>query len=117
MNISDINGNLTHRSDILRNNGVGNSGQVEPSSQGASSTEARDAGDRVEISDDARDALKDARKAEELIFARKALGNLPSLSEERIEELADRIKSGYYQQHDVLEKVAQRAGGALKTDL
>lgn len=117
MNISDVNANISHRSDILRNNSVGNSGQLDASGKGASATEARESGDRVEISADARGASKDVRDAEELIFARKALDNVPSLSQERINELTNRIKSGYYQQTDVIDQIAKRAGSDLAQKL
>lgn len=117
MNISDVNANPTHRSALVRNNSVGNSGQVDPSASDATSAESREAGDRVEISDKARAALKDARKSEELTFARKALDNVPSMSDERIAELTNRIKSGYYQQPDILDQVARRAGGDLASGL
>lgn len=115
MNISDV--NATHRTDLIRNNNVGNSGQVDSSSQGASSAESREAGDRVEISDNARSALKDARKSEDLTFARKALDNVPSMSEERVAELTSRIKSGYYQQAEVIDQVARRVGSDLAEGL
>ncbi len=111
MNITDI--IATHRTELLRNNSVGNSGHVDSSSADDSSPETREAGDRVEISDDARSALKDARKSEDLTFARKALNGVPQMTEDRIAELTDRIKSGYYQQADVIDQIAGRAGDEL----
>lgn len=115
MNISDVNATRSHRSDHLKNGNVGNSNPVDPSSQGASSSDAKslNAGDRVEISDKARSALAEARQSEELSFARKALDNVPSLSEERIAELKDRIQSGHYQQPDVLGEIAKGAASEL----
>lgn len=115
MNISEVNAYSSQRSDIRRNDRVGNSEAVDTSSKDASSVESRDAGDRVEISDTARTASTDVRRAEELTFARKALDDVPSLSEERINELMSRIKSGYYQQPDVIDQLAKRAGGELAT--
>lgn len=117
MNISDVNATNPHRSGHLRNNDVGKTGAGDPSAQGSSSAESREAGDRVEISDRARTALQDARKAEDLNFARKALDNVPSMSEERVAELMNRIKTGYYQRQDVIDQVAKRAGNELASGI
>lgn len=113
MNISEVNAYSSQRSDIHRKDRIGNSETVDTSTKDAASLESRDAGDRVEISDSARSASKDVRRAEELTFARKALDDVPTLSEERISELMSRIKSGFYQQPDVVEQLAKRAGGEL----
>lgn len=108
MNISDLNASAL-RSDQLRNSSVA---RIDPASRGRTvSDEKTEANaDRVEISDKAREALSDARSTEELSFARKALDNVPELSEERTAQIQDRIKSGYYNRADVLNMVAERLG-------
>ncbi len=118
MNISDVNATSTPRTDLLKNNSVGTSGSVDSSIQGdATSDLVDDPADRVEISDEARIALSDARQSEELSFARTALESLPEMTEERIAELIDRIRSRYYQQADVLGNVSERVGDTLRNDV
>lgn len=115
MTITDVNAASTHRAESFRNNSVANAAPVEPVSRTRSASEKEGIPtDRVEISDKARTALADARKSEDLSFARSALDAVPSLSEARVSELTERIKSGYYQQADVLGQVAERAGNELK---
>jgi hypothetical protein len=115
MTITDVNAATTHRAESFKNNAVANATPPEPPSRVRSSSEKEGIPvDRVEISDKARTALADARKSEDLAFARKALDSIPSLSEERVSELTERINSGYYKQADVLGQVAERAGSELK---
>lgn len=118
MTISEINAAGTRHTDPLRHHGVGPTSPVDPSSKGRSPSEnVDDAGDRVEISERARTALADARKSDDLSFARTALDNAASMSEERAAELMERVKSGYYQQADVLGQITDRLIDELKNDV
>lgn len=118
MAISELSAAGTHHTDPLRHHSVGTTPPVDPSHKGRSSSEQiDDAGDRVEISERALAALADARKSEDLTFARTALDNTPSMSEERAAELLERIKSGYYEKADVLGQIADRVGDELKNGL
>lgn len=111
MNISDV--NASTRSDQLKNASIG---AIDPAASGraVSREESEPKSDRVEISNDARAALSQARSSEELAFARKALQGLPEMSEERTAELQNRIKSGYYGSPDVLRNVSERIAAALE---
>lgn len=115
MTITDVNAASTHRAESFTNNAVANATPVEPASRVRSSSEKEGIPvDRVEISDKARTALADARKSEDLAFARKALDSVSPLSEGRVSELTDRINNGYYKQADVIGQIAERAGSELK---
>ena len=103
MHISDVN-TTTHRSERLKNAGVGHTEPAAPSrptTEEGSETQA----DRVEISNDARNA---SSRSEEVAFARNALHNVPEMSAERTAQIKDRIQSGYYSSPDVLKSVAER---------
>lgn len=111
MNISDVNAS-THRTGHLKNAGVGSAEPVSPGRDAADEkTETRS--DRVELSDGARNV---SRSSEELSFARNALQNVPKLSEARTAQLQDRIRSGYYNNADVLQTIAERLGNELAGD-
>lgn len=118
MNISDVKATATPRLDLLKNNSVETSGSTEPPVREAVSRERADRSeDRVEISDEARASLSDARASDELSFARSALENLPPLTEDRITELTDRIKSRYYRQADVQGSISEMVGNELRKDI
>ena len=112
MNISEVNLNPSHRSDVRRNDGAGTADQADSSAKGAASSRSADVADRVEISESARKA-SEARGSADLEQARQALAGIPSLSTRRVDELMDRIKSGFYQESNVVEQVAKRAGEEL----
>jgi hypothetical protein len=115
MTIADVNATSTHRTDAGKNSQVGSIVPIDPSSRARSSSEeVKTEGDRVEISGRARTALAEARESEDLTFARNALADVPPLSSERISELTERINDGYYQQADVIGKIAERVGNELK---
>lgn len=111
MNISDVNAS-THRSDHLNQSNVGG---IDPAAKGrdVSEQQRQENADRIEISEQAQEALSKARTSDELTFARKALHSVPEMSAERTAEIQDRIKSGYYNRADVIENVADR----LSTEL
>lgn len=73
------------------------------------STESQNNGgssvDREKRSDD--DTHRREQEAE-LANVRDSLRNVPELSEERMVEIKDRIKRGYYSRSDVLERIAKR---------
>lgn len=109
MNIRDVQAGA-YRPDQLRSSSTKESEEVrsDAASSAGSRGEAAAAGDRVEISDQARTALTEGRKSSELQFARKALLDVPPLSEERMAEILDRITEGYYQKPEVVQQIAQR---------
>lgn len=107
MNISDVNAS-THRSDHPGKAGITGAEPAAPARE--ISEEARAKSDRVEISDRARSA---DGSSEEVAFARKALENIPELSEARTAQLKDHIQSGYYNRSDVLQRIAERLGNDL----
>lgn len=108
MHISDVNPS-THHSDHLKNSEIAGAEPIAPGREAAEENREVES-DRVEISEEARSA---ARSAEELSFARKALRNVPELSDARTAEITDRIKSGYYSRPDVIESIAERLGNEL----
>lgn len=112
MNISEVNLNPSHRSDVRRNDGAGTADQADSSAKGAAPTRSADVADRVEISESARRA-SEARGSTDLERARQALDGIPTLSTRRVDELMNRIKSGFYQDSSVVEQVAKRAGQEL----
>ena len=67
--------------------------------------------DRIELSDVVRGRLPNTQRGREIAFARKALQELPPLSEERLAKIQDRMESGFYSRTDVLQKVADRLAG------
>lgn len=71
--------------------------------------------DRVELSASAR--ASEAPATPELAFARKALENIPPLSQERVAEILDRIKNDYYSQPEVARDIAARVAANVSTDL
>lgn len=107
MTISDVNA-TTHRSDHLKNAGIGSAEPAAPSRE--ISEEAKAKSDRVEISDKAKSS---GRSSEDVAFARNALNSVPELSESRTALLKDRIQSGYYNSPDVLQSIAERLGNEL----
>ncbi len=69
--------------------------------------------DRIELSDVVRGRLPNTARGREIAFARKALQELPPLSEERLAKIRDRMESGFYTRPDVLLKVADRLAGEI----
>lgn len=62
--------------------------------------------------DDRNESASQERK-EDLTRARNALQSVPEMSEERIAEIRERIKRGYYKRSDVLERIAKRVSDRL----
>lgn len=54
----------------------------------------------------------DPRRSE-LTRARQILRDLPDVSDDRLEEIKDRIRHGYYSRADVLDRIARRLSGDL----
>ena len=96
--------------DHTRKAEAGASARTEPASEATPVSK-----DRVEISDAARAALADEqnREARDLAFAQKALKSLPSLSENRAADIANRIKNGYYNKPDAIKQIAQHLNTTL----
>ena len=108
MHISDVNAS-THRSEHLKNTGVGNTQPVSPG-QSAAEDQPEAKSDRVEISDNARSAN---RSSDDVAYARNALHSVPELSDARTAQITERIKSGYYNNPEVLQKISERLGNEL----
>lgn len=53
------------------------------------------------------------QQARDLSRARDVLRNVPEMSEERLEEIKERIKRGYYKRSDVMERIARRISDRL----
>ena len=69
--------------------------------------------DRVDISDAGRAAqAAETSQTEELAFARKAMLGIPPLDDSRMEDIFQRINSGFYSQPEV---VKQMAAGVMQT--
>ena len=73
---------------------------------------------RSDHADDARRwstgrTASERQQMRDLSRARDVLKNVPELSEERIEEIKDRIKRGYYKRSDVMERIARRISDRL----
>lgn len=65
--------------------------------------------DSVAISEEARRALaEDQKRLQEFEQARQAFDASPSLSEERINEIRERISSAYYSRPEILAQIASR---------
>ncbi len=80
----------------------------------SSAVPASEAADRVELSGAGREAS--ATGTPVLAFARKALENIPPLSQERVAEILDRIKSDYYEQPEVTRQIAQRVAASFREE-
>ncbi|WP_457651517.1 hypothetical protein [Rhodocaloribacter sp.] len=70
--------------------------------------------DRIELSDVVRGRLPNSERGREIAFARKALQELPPMSEERLAKIRDRMESGFYSRPEVLHKVAGRLADEVK---
>ncbi len=70
--------------------------------------------DRIELSDVVRGRLPHTRKGREIAFARKALDALPSLSEERMAKIRERMDNGFYARPEVMHKVAGRLADEMQ---
>ena len=75
---------------------------------------AAEAADRVELSDSGREASTAGTPV--LAFARKALENIPPLSQERVAEILERIKEDYYSQPEVTRQIAQRVASTFREE-
>ncbi|HEX7072011.1 MAG TPA: hypothetical protein VF190_14455 [Rhodothermales bacterium] len=116
MSIRDI--SLTPRhSDHLRNTSVSEtqtSATSEVKKQAQSAQAPESAKDRVEISEAGRKALAgSARSASEIEFARKALAEVPPLSDERIAQIRARLQEGFYLTKEAQDVVAAGLAATL----
>ena len=107
MNIHDINSGAL-RPDTLRLHSVENVGQpqAEAAAGEAADAKAAQTGDRVEISDTARSASQKDEIKREVEFARRAMYSMPPLSQDRAEEILDRLEQGHYNAPDVRMKLS-----------
>ncbi len=65
--------------------------------------------DRVELSEAARTAQAEAvAQQREIDFARRAMLSIPPLSQDRAEDILQRLQEGFYSQPEVLEQIAGR---------
>jgi hypothetical protein len=113
MNIRNVNLG-SERADAYRANPVA---EVARSGAGGGTQHANDVKaaiqDRVEISDAARAALSRQSGAPEVDFAKKALQELPPMSEKRAANILERVQNGFYSQPDVLLQIAERMSADL----
>jgi hypothetical protein len=110
MNIRDIKLNASHP-DPLRRNGIGESGKANGVAVNGKSQKLIEH-DRVEISHAARSAAYQA-PAPEIDFGKKALLGIPPLSEERVAEILERVREGFYSQPDALNVIVERLSSDL----
>ncbi len=106
MNVHDINFGV-QRPNQLRSHSVEkiNKLQAEAAAHEAADAKAASAGDRVEISDTAREAsTQENEHKREIEFARRAMDSMPPLSPDRTEEILDRLEQGHYNAPDVRVK-------------
>ena len=69
--------------------------------------------DRVDISDAGRAAqASETSQTEELALARKAMLGIPPLDDSRVEDIFQRINSGFYSQPEVVKQMAE---GVMQT--
>lgn len=108
MNVHDINAGA-RRPDPLRQRGVEhvNIPKAHTAPQDAAEAKAASVGDRVEISDTARAASSQENELKrEIEFARRAMYRMPPLSQDRAEEILDRLEEGHYNAPDVRMKLS-----------
>lgn len=114
MNIRDLKyGPLS--SGQVRSESVGQASNVnadDASAKAAGRTAASGSGDRVEISDAARAAAENTQ-SRELTFARKALLGIPPLSSDRVADILERVKEGYYSQPEVVKEISEKISSEL----
>lgn len=79
-----------------------------------SESSAAEASDRVELSASGREA--NAVGTPVLAFARKALENIPPLSQERVAEILERIKEDYYERPEVTRQIAERVAATFREE-
>lgn len=72
------------------------------------------AGDRLEISADARETFLSHVSGPDLDFARKALSKTPPLPNARIDQIIERLDSGYYATLGVLLNISIRMTPVLR---
>ena len=112
MNIHDL--HPSHRLDPQQNQQAGEARHVEPAHPGPSQgqeaqTSSEQIEDRVEISQEGREAQAQHEDAYPSIdFAKKALLDIPPLDPGRVEDIFKRIQAGYYSQPDVIKSTAQQ---------
>ncbi len=80
----------------------------------AAAVPATEQADRVELSASGREAQTVGTPV--LAYARKALENIPPLSQERVAEILDRIKEDYYKQPEVTRQIAQRVAATFREE-
>jgi hypothetical protein len=116
MSIRDI--SLTPRHpDHLKNTSVSEA-QTNAASEAKKQTQAAHAPDaakdRVEISEAGRKALAGStHSASEIDFARKALAETPSLSDERVAQIRARLQEGFYLTKEAQDVVAAGLAATL----
>ncbi len=103
-----------HRPDQV-GSGTEQAGQEAPvAAPDAAPSDAVEPRDRVEVSEESRRASREQDDLKpEIAFARQAMYNIPPLSEQRAEELVERLERGHYDTPDVVLKLSER----LKEDI
>ena len=71
--------------------------------------------DQAEISREARTASADA-KLREMAFARKALLNIPPLTEEKLQEVQRRIRESYYTTPEITKRLAEKLVDVFRSE-
>jgi hypothetical protein len=110
MNIGDITNGGLPSSKRLKQRQVDQITPVDVRNNTPETPDARNAQlDSVAISEEARRALaEDQKRLQEFEQARQALDDVPSLSEERKQEIRERISSAYYSKPEILTQIASR---------
>ncbi len=71
--------------------------------------------DQAVFSSEARTASADA-KLRELAFARKALLNIPPLTEEKLKEVQQRIRESYYTTPEIAKELAEKLVDVFRSE-
>jgi len=107
MDIRDIQAGGSQRLDPLQHERLGSAQEAgkRPLEKAAPQD---DTADRLDLSEAARTAARQAEETSGLEFARQALRSVPSISPERVAAILRHLQSGYYQQPVILKEIAER---------
>ncbi len=106
MDIRDIQAGGSQRLDPLQREAL--NGAQDVGRRRAEAPSTPNSGDRVDLSEAARTAARQAEETADLEFARQALRSVPSISPERVAAILRHLQSGYYQQPAIIKEIAER---------
>lgn len=110
MNIHELKGRSSQAAS-LRSNQTGRATEKATTSEATAS--APIAEDRVDLS---AQAATQSGRSSELQVAHKALLGIPPLSQERVNEILERLQNRYYEQPEVAREIAQRMATNLRAE-